>query len=526
MTVQASARQPVPPPIFDRELLFHLALFAVIALLAMLRSAGAYHDDDLDHYYMARSAFGEPRFFVDPWGRPGFTLLYALPAQLGWNAVRLTTIVIALITMVVTTLTARRLGALRPGIWGALAAWQPLFLLLSFSALTEPLAALLLALVLYAQASDRPRLATVTVGLLPLVRQELGVVAILVAGWIVLHRRDAWRELLWIPLPVLAWAIVGGLIHGDAAWLPDAILGSSRPLNSTGPLHYFRNLISVTGPVIFLGLFLGMMALAFQSTRGPSATRPPKFAALTLVVVFGLLTLLTWEKLPFGGSVGFLRHLIVLAPVAALVAGYGYQFAIDSSGRWRWSVALVTLSVTALVGLVLSHRLAVDFYVIEGRDWSRLAGLVPVALLVLVAPWLGRRRRLALSIVPLLAAGFCLATIRPIDLNVEQKVIKAAVDYMTSQRLLGRPMMANHPWIYFFTHRDRWDRQATPYVTLDNLSSASPGTLAIWENHYGQRLYGNVPVEALRNDPRWEMIYEVESGDGQFRVVMFERRGG
>lgn len=524
MTPRAPARPPVPRPTFDRELLLHLALFALIATLAMLRSAGAYHDDDLDHYNMARAAFAEPRFFVDPWGRPGFTLLYALPAQLGWNAVRFTTILISLGTMLVTALTARRLGVGQPGTWGALVGWQPLFLLLSFSALTEPLGALLLALVLYAQAADRPRLATVAAGLLPLVRQELGVVAILVAGWILLHRRHAWRELLWIPLPVLAWGIAGGLIHGDAAWLPGAILGSERPLNSAGPMTYVRNLITVTGPVVFLGLFLGAAALAVSSSDDRATRRPPRFAALTWVVVFGLLTLLTWEKLPFGGSIGFLRHLIVLAPVGGLVAGYGYGAAFEASGRRRWIVAVLTLSVVVLVGLLLSHKLAVDFYIVAGHDWSRIVGLAPAALLVLAAPWLKQRRRLVLSTVPFLAALFCIATIRPIDLNVEQKVIKASVDYLTHERLLGRPMMANHPWIYFFTHRDRWDRTATPYITFDNLESAKPGTLVIWENHYGQRLYGNVPVEALRADPRWEMNYEVESGDGQFRVVIFERR--
>ncbi|TPW05757.1 MAG: hypothetical protein FD129_2731, partial [bacterium] len=340
---------------------------------------------------------------------------------------------------------------------------------------------------------------------------------------------------LWIPLPVAAWALIGGLIHGDPGWLPGAILGSSRPLNSTGPLLYFRNLITVTGPTVFLGIFLGVVAMGWSSWRGrsavsepgpvgepaaprePDATRPPGFALLTWVVVFGLLTLLTWEKLPFGGSIGFLRHLIVLAPVAALVAGYGYQSAIDASGRFRWVMAVVTLLITGLVGLVLSHKVAVDFYVVKGHDWSRLVGLAPVALLVLVAPMLGRRRRLARTIVPLLAALFCIALIRPIDLNVEQKVIKASVDYMTTQRLMARPMMANHPWIYFFTRRDRWNREFTPYVTLDNLEAAKPGTLVVWENHYGQRLYGNVPLERLRVDPHWEMIYEVESGDGQFR---------
>ena len=87
-------------------------------------------------------------------------------------------------------------------------------------------------------------------------------------------------------------------------------------------------------------------------------------------------------------------------------------------------------------------------------------------------------------------------------------------------------MLANHPWIYRFLDRDRWDRAATPYVTRENLAAARPGSVVVWENHYGQRLYGDVPLEELRNDPRYELIFEVESGDRQFRVVVFERVAG
>jgi hypothetical protein len=506
----------------DPELLVHLVLFAGIALLAMIRSPGAYHDDDLDHYYMAKAALSQPHFLVDAWGRPGFTILYALPAQFGWNAVRLTTIVLSLATLVMTWRAARALDAERPGAWAGLAGWQPLFLLLSFSALTEPLAALLIAVVLYAQAAGRPRLAAVAAGLLPLVRLELGVVALLVVGWVLTTRRNAWRELAWIPLPVVLWGIAGGLIHGDPGWLPGTIFGSSRPLNSSGPVGYFRNLVTVTGGAVFLGLFLG--AVAFLLRPAHAGRRAPAFAGLLFLAVFGLLTLLTWEALPFGGSIGFLRHLIVLAPAGGLIAGFGYQAMIAAEGRSRWPFVLTTLAVTALVALVLSHRLAADFYILPGRDWSRLQMLAPVVILVLAAPFAGRWRRHVVSAVALVAALGTVAFLRPIDLNVEQKVIRKAVEDLRSSQLLARPLMVNHPWVYFLTGRDRWDRRATPYVTLANLDAARPGTIVFWENHYGHRLYGDVPRERLENDPRWERLYEVESGDGQFHVVLFERK--
>ena len=56
-----------------------LALSVVMALL----SDGVYHADDLRHLQFARWTRQHPQFLLSDWGRPGFTVLYALPAQLG-----------------------------------------------------------------------------------------------------------------------------------------------------------------------------------------------------------------------------------------------------------------------------------------------------------------------------------------------------------------------------------------------------------------------------------------------------------
>jgi hypothetical protein len=509
----------------SRAFWIHAALFVVVAVVYTLKSTGAYHDDDLDHYFMARAAFAHPEFFLDPWGRPGFTLLYALPAQFGWTAVRLFTVLLAVVTMALTARTARRLGAESSWAAGALVAWQPLFFILSFSALTEPLAALLLALLYDAQAGERPHRAALAAGLLPLVRLELGVVSLLVGGWILLRGLDR-RALLWIPLPVALWAVVGGLVHGDPLWLANSVGGAGRPLRSAGPIHTLRNVITVVGPVLFLGLLLGVAAFARRSWR-PERFRPPAFAALSALLALIVLTLLSWEALPFGNSIGFLRHLIVLAPAVALVGLFGFEgvLAPSAGGASAARRALVVAIPGALfVALVLSHRIEADFFAGPGRDWSRLIGFL--------AATLAMRKRLstsaarALHALVLVAAVFCGVTRRPLELNVEQKTVKAVTDYLVEERLLGRPLLANHPWIYHFTGRDRWDRATTPYVTRASLAAAPRGALALWENHYGERLYGDVPVEELRRAPGWRLLVEVESGDGQFRVAVFEKIGG
>jgi hypothetical protein len=165
-----------------------------------------------------------------------------------------------------------------------------------------------------------------------------------------------------------------------------------------------------------------------------------------------------------------------------------------------------------------------------GRDWSRLIGILPGCILVFLAAARGdrfpkgRAFEAVIQSLTISAALFCFLTVRPIPLNVEQKAVKSALDALRHGGLLSRPLLANHPWVYHLTGRDRWDRAATPYVTRANVAIARPGAVIFWENHYGDRLYGDVSLEELENNPDLRVLLKAESGDKQFRVVVLERR--
>src|SRR5512136_252393 len=72
-----------------------LVAFIVATAAVALASNGAYHDDDLKHFLFARWVRFDPQYLAHVWGRPGFTLLYALPAQLGWPTCRLLSVVLS-----------------------------------------------------------------------------------------------------------------------------------------------------------------------------------------------------------------------------------------------------------------------------------------------------------------------------------------------------------------------------------------------------------------------------------------------
>jgi uncharacterized membrane protein len=131
------------------------------------------------------------------WIRPAFVLLYLLPAQLGYGAIEAMTALIAALTCFLTYRCARRLGGRPAWLAACLVAWQPLFLALSFSALTEPLAAGLLAGSFMLLLERRNKASALMLAALPLARLEL---AFLFLPWAVqLARRRAWSAIALAP---------------------------------------------------------------------------------------------------------------------------------------------------------------------------------------------------------------------------------------------------------------------------------------------------------------------------------------
>ena len=96
-------------------LLAFLITFIILAFLSEGSVGGA---DDIAHYKFSRFAFKYPEFFLDPWGKPLFTILMAPFAQFGMMGVRAFNILLGLGAALLTYLTAKKLDykfPLRPG---------------------------------------------------------------------------------------------------------------------------------------------------------------------------------------------------------------------------------------------------------------------------------------------------------------------------------------------------------------------------------------------------------------------------
>ncbi|HEU4339860.1 MAG TPA: hypothetical protein VFS19_07305, partial [Planctomycetota bacterium] len=237
-----------------------IGAFAAAACALVCLYPDSYQQDGGYHFLFARWAFVHPELMVGVWSRPGFTLLYSLPAQFGYPAAKLFTALIAAACAWQTWRLAQHLRMARPAHAIPLLLLQPSFFLICTDTLTEPLFALLLVVALRLHHAGRIRDGALVASCLILARPEGFFIGVLWGVWILLDRRDErpWVRRLASTLPLAsgaaAWWLAALLITGDPLfikhnWPPDWI-AAGGPYGS-GPIWaYASKLPEIAGPLL------------------------------------------------------------------------------------------------------------------------------------------------------------------------------------------------------------------------------------------------------------------------------------
>jgi 4-amino-4-deoxy-L-arabinose transferase-like glycosyltransferase len=180
-------------------------------------------NDDWSYALAVKSILETGRFTLIPWSTANVLVqaywgaLFCLPFGFSYEALRLSTFVLATACVVAAYFLFRELGAERPAATlGTLTlALNPLFLQLSTTFMTDiPFTALVvIALWLYVRGANRdaagPIVAAYGVGILAVLIRQFGVVLPVAFGVAHLVRKDvSWRSLLVAVVPVLLFAAV------------------------------------------------------------------------------------------------------------------------------------------------------------------------------------------------------------------------------------------------------------------------------------------------------------------------------
>ena len=504
-----------------RQALILCAGFLLLWIVWGQLSPGTYDDDDVTHYFVARESLEEPSNLISLWARPLFTAVYALPAQLGYGAVEVLTALIMAVTLFLTFRVARRLDIQPAWMVIPFTAWQPILFKLGFSSLVEPIGALALIAALDAILSRRDRTAALVAGLLPLARFEL---IVLVPFLLVpLLRRARVTTVALVAVPMLLWNIGGWIFEGDPIWLASQILGNEfgRSFAGARPLHHYVQAFPfVTGGVLLVPVLLGFAA-PWRGRHELSIVR------VLLLVFLGTLSFLAWDAHEFGGSVGYLRHVVAVGPLIGIVAAYGLMSWRSRATVPGWAAIVVAVGAgLAVCGLRVYMEVYEHPVNRTVEPWMTAAAAVAVGLVVVVS----RTRAWLPVAVAVLAGAVTVISEPPIPLDVEREGMRQAVEIVTEHGR-GEAVAVNHPFYLFLADADRLDTLRYPRLTMANLERLRPGSFVVWENHYSNRLAGDVELEHFaahptRYLPRAKDQIERRSLDGTvtsvFLYVVFE----
>jgi hypothetical protein len=512
-----------------------IAIYLLMSLVWAFSTEATWDDDCPGRAYNALHAFSEPIQFISPWNRPLFILVFSIPVQFGfWT--------IPVLMSGITALSAWALyrGVAKLGVPNA-AFVLPLFLfqtfpfVISHNALTEPMAMALIAAGFWALVEKKWWLFGLFGGLVVLARLEL---VLLLPIWAyLLVRKRQYLPILLLGFPFLLWNLAGGLITGDWAYVFSATLGAAGEESRYGQTpwgHYFMRYIYVIGPVVLFLFLLGML----------DRLRRRQFAAfLDLQFLVGFLAYV-WigAMVAAGNSAGFLRNLIPMTPLVALLALEGMNVYISTAeskagdGKGTkyasWLVMGLGIALTMACATVFNKALKMHMLFDPERSfWANTVWMGALAGLWLVwnavkgkegnhAPKRVMAGALAISG---LAISFTLLAEPPgANDSRERQIMGEVGDLIQPELAQGAPLYVNHIW-YFWTQGEDPKAKTTFPVTVRELDAAPEGAIVLWDLHYSPRLAGNVRHDYFDAHREWTELLRYRTVDGNFMAMVFRK---
>ncbi len=492
-----------------------------IYVLSGLLAEGTWDDDCISRYYNTRNAFSDYKVWISLFHRPLWVILFAIPVQLGYWVVPVIMSALCAITAYALYRSAKIKGQQHAWFVIILLLFQPYFFGVGKDALTEPLAALLMALGYWALLKKQYRWFVICGALLPLARLE-GVV--LLAFWAIpLIRHKQWKHIPFLGAGMLAWNIAGMLFSAsaDPIWLVHEVLNRGEdPYGEVSFFAFMGRYYYVVGPVTFLFLVIGLLETMLQRKFDLFIHGQFWCGILLYSILAG------WDTARSGG---FLRHMIVVGPFAALIAldGFNHTLSLLQRARTRRRLAIYLAFVLVICWIWFRNHLEGHHEYTDTFSWINFPSLVVLVLGIVVLGFLSRTR-IKMNLMPALGIGisvmavsFTLITEHPgASINPERQALHEVIAIYRQTDLHSKALIASHPHFLKKINASQWKKND---VTRHNLLKAQEGTVVVWDGHYSTPRKGglnNTEIPGLG----YIELFRVLATDNSYSVIVYEKK--
>lgn len=419
-----------------------IIIFSLIGFLLILNlfihSPGMPVQDEIGHFNISRNAWREPSLILDLWGRPVNTLLYMVPSAISWNAARIFSILMSLISLGISILVSKQFRSKLYFLVPLMLLFQPWFLKLSFTTLTEVPFCLFLVAGVYFFLIENYSLSSIFIGCLPLIRHE-GIALVLITSLLLLIKRE-WKELLIIYLPYFIFNIFYFIVFRDPAF---GIYLDVKPTEFYGSgswSHFFKPLFFETGKL------------------------PLIFSILGTIILF-----IRWRQKAI---------IFILFPAYFFVHTVIYRYGLFSSGGYDIFLMPLTtgIAITAVIGLEFIYDLFGNLlkYLDLSEDLRKFNNYLYGFIIIMVT----------------ILMVFTAINVKPYDLYPEEVALKNAAQFLTQRKVSKNSVYSAH--VYF---RYIYDLPISNWLYMPVLEKIPKESIIVWDQHYSNRW--GIPKEKL-----------------------------
>jgi len=446
-------------------ILFFAALTVFLVIIAFLTEGPYIGTDSVNHFYIARNAFRDPAYFLDPWGRPLYTILTSPFTLIGFIGSMLFNVAAAVLTGWLAYRIARELKPEAPLMATIMVVFTPIYTVMIFNAMTETLFGFMLMLGAWLFLRKKYYPAAIVYSLMPLVRNE-GYILIPFMFLALLYVKQ-YKPILFLATGFVVFSLVGIPLYHDPFWL---ITRFPYPVAEPHPVytergsffHFFRAWPYIFELPLTIFLLLGILVMAADTIFPRGALTRNRMVQVWLVVALPFIfyflfhTILFWQAM--GSSTGRVRFISAACPLAAMIAWWGYTLI----NRILW------------------------------KDWLRIIGFLVISVWIIYT---------GLNRYPL-----------PPPLGPEEKIIVEASRWLNENRKPEQRLFYTDLRIPFFMGLNGFDKDACNcswYFMPAGFKWFRPGDILVWESHFGPNEC-NAPLDTFRNHPDFRLIHFIE----------------
>jgi len=508
----------------DRQAHLSLLVYYVLSVAWGLWSISTWDDDCATRYFHTLNAFNDPREFISLWNRPLWVLIFALPVLLGKFVIPVIMSGINCVTAYSLYQYAKAKQLSNGWLLVPFLLFQPFFFGVGRDAMTEPLAACLIALGLLFWVRKHFWPFALVGALLPLARLEL---TLLLPLWgLVLVQEKKWKPILLLVSGLAALAMATSVVNGTTNFFAffEALFDGEQQENRYGhkPFYtYLHRYFYVLGPTVFFFLIFGIY------DRIKKRSQSQWLIDGQFILGFALYTLFAW-KLNVGSSAGFLRNLLPLSPLAAIVALYGFNFWHKAVKERRKDAKILSVLVAGAVLVFFRNEILEHHQIGEKVDWWSLL-LLSIPLLL---TWFGNTRliasifnsetqsKLAVLITGLIVLHTLVSEPPDASYTSERKAMARMSAFYENSTLNRYPTYVSHNWFY-------WSGDYVPNthqfseLTAHSLENAPDSSIFIWDTHYGNKTIAQGVFIANSSD--YLELFRLSATDHLFTSVVYQK---